>query len=219
MPRVLSIARAPGKWCLGHEVIGQAESLRTGHYVEGQYVDAVFSTRTEGRKAFASEPRCNLCRSIRRWHDHHANALRRARSFRGDHAERWVKLGRIETVDDALAMMDIGGVTDEALTEKILAALGEVCPGHCAYEQDGRIVQHIIDRVSEMHIDVRNPAEPLTLENIGILCISCNLAKGPETWATFAWKRRAQLLTWQQAIDNSGYRGSEQLGLFDRPAS
>jgi hypothetical protein len=204
--------RFVGKWCLGHGVIGQAASLRTGHYVEAQYVDAVFAHNTHGGKAFATDlmPRCNLCRSIRRWHDHGANALRRARKFRREHAERWVKLGRAESIEAALAEMDIGGVTDVAVAGLMVVAIGEPCPGMCAYEQDGRICRHSIARVSELHVDVRDPTQPLTLENLGILCISCNTAKGDTPWATFIYRRRAQLLAWQAAIDNPSFRQGEQ---------
>lgn len=211
-----SLLWAQGKWCLGHGVLGQADSLRCGHYVESQYVDAVFSTRdgdARASKGFArtSEPRCNVCRSIRQWHDHSANAFRRARSFRRNHAERWVKLKRAESVEAVLGEMDIGGITDEAIALKIVTAIGEPCPGHCAYEKDGQILRHTIDRVSDLHVDVRNPDEPLTLENLGILCVSCNTAKGKTSWARFVWKRRAMLLAWRAAIDNPNFRGREQL--------
>ena len=111
-------------------------------------------------------------------------------------------------------MMDIGGVTEEAVARLVVDAIGEDCPGHCAYEnENGEIVRHTIDRVSELHIDVKNPLEPIALENIGILCESCNLAKGPNNFATFVWKRRAMLLAWQSAIDNPKYRVPEQTAL------
>jgi hypothetical protein len=211
---VMAVQRS-GKWCLGHGVIGQAESLRTGHFVTSRLVDANFSNRdgdARASKGFARtiEPRCDHCRSIRRWHDHHANAERRARRFRREHAERWVKQGRAETLEDVYTEMDIGGVTEEALTAKILEAIGEFCPGLCAYEEDGQIIRHTIDKVNELHIDVKNPLEPFTLENIGILCVSCNPSKGETPWVVWMFRRRAQWQAWQDAIDHPHYRGSEQ---------
>jgi hypothetical protein len=199
-------------------VTGQAESLRFGHYVEGRHVEAVFTTRDGDARASKGlartlEPRCSLCRSIRRWHDHGANAIRRAGEFRRDHAVRWVKLGRASSIEIVLAQMDVGGVTDEAIAALIVAAIGELCPGYCAEEHGGRIVRCVIERVSDLHVDVRNPDEPFTLENIGILCDSCNPAKRNMSWATFVYRRRAMLQTWQTAIDNAIYRGSEQLAL------
>ena len=123
-----------GKWCLGHGVVGQAKSLRLGHYIEAYLVDAAFSMRNSaergGSKGFAPtrEPRCRACRSIRQWHNHGANARRRAASFRRQHAERWVKAGRHASVEDALAEMDVGGITDDAIAELIVAAIGEPVP-------------------------------------------------------------------------------------------
>lgn len=210
-----------GKWCLGHDVAGQAESLRHGHYVAAHLVDANFSPNSHGGKGLATDfmPRCNHCRSIRRWHDHGANALRRSRSWMREHADRWVKLDRADTAEVVLAMMDIGGITEQSLADVIVASIGEPCPGMCAKEVDGRIVRHTIGRVAELHIDVKNPLEPLTIENIGILCISCNTAKGDMPFTEFVWKRRAQLIAWQAAIDNPDYRGSEQPPLEGFPGA
>ncbi len=109
--------------------------------------------------------------------------------------------------------MDIGGVTEAALVERILAAIDEDCPGLCAFERDGEIVFHKITRVADLHIDVKNPAEPFALENIGILCHSCNSAKKDEPWASFMFRRRAALQAWRDAIRNPAYRRSEQLML------
>lgn len=203
-----------GKWCLGHGVIGQAESLRVGHYVEAYLVDANFTPHKSGSKGFATSfPRCNHCRSIRRWHDHHANALRRARRFRREHAQRWVDLGRANTAEEVLMEMLIGGVTDEAVADIIIASIGEDCLGFCAYEENGQIIRHKINRVSELHVDVRDPDEPITLENIGILCTSCNPSKGDDSYTLFTYRRRAEHLAWQAAIDNPQFRGSEQMGI------
>jgi hypothetical protein len=213
-----------GKWCLGHGVVGHAESLRNGHYVEAHLVPDVFSINTHGRDggkglATGTMPRCAICRSIRRWHDHHGNALRRARDFRREHAQRWVDKGIHPTVDAALLEMDVGGVTEEAVAALILEAIGEPCPGLCAHEEQDeegvhRLVFHTIDRVADLHVDVRDPHEPFSLENIGILCISCNPAKGSVPWARFIYRRRAALRAWQAAIDSASYRRPEQLG-FD----
>lgn len=209
--------RLHGKWCLGHGVIDQAESLRLGHYVEMHLVDTVFATRDGDARAIKGfgrtlQPRCNLCRSILRWHDNGANALRRARTWRREHAERWVKNGRADTVENALTEMAIGGITDEAIAGIIVAAIGELCPGLCAYEQNGKIYRHTINRVNELHVDVRNPGDPLTLENIGVLCVSCNTSKGDTSWGVFIFGRRAALKAWQDAIDNPDYRrGAQQL--------
>jgi hypothetical protein len=212
------MAFSGGKWCLGHGVVGHAESLRNGHYVEVYLVPYNFSVHNSARgKGLAPtrEPRCDHCRSIKRWHDHHANARRRASLFRREHAVRWVRHGRCETIDAALAEMDVGGLTLEAITQLILDAIGEECPGFCAYEENGRIVQHTIERVADMHVDVRNPDEPLSLENIGILCISCNTSKKKQRWHTWVYQRRAQLRAWEGALNDPAFRGAEQRRLFD----
>lgn len=205
----------PGEWCLGHGLIGQAESLRTGHYVEAHLVGDVLGTHKIGTKGLGTvQPRCRICRSIRQWHDHHANAWRRAGAWRRQHAKRWVQLRRHLTIEAALLEMDVGGVTQAAVTEIILAAIGEPCPGLCAHEQDGEMVFHTIDRVADCHIDVRDPNAPFSIENLGPLCISCNPAKGDMAWHQFIYRRRAALRAWWDAINRSDYRRPEQLG-FD----
>jgi hypothetical protein len=212
----------PGKWCLGHGVAGQAESLRHGHYVEGYLVKDCFSL-SNGTAVLAKgfgqnlHSRCALCRSIIQWHDHHANAERRAKQFLRQHAERWVKKGKHDTTEAALTEMDIGGVTVEAITQLILAALGEFCPGYCAYEQDRQIIRHTIDSVVGLHVDVKNPDDPFSIENIGILCISCNTAKQGRPWGVFIYRRRAHLRMWQAGIDNPSFRRPERRTLFDDP--
>lgn len=211
----------PGYWCKGHGVHdADAESLRAGHYVKGQYVPHCVTTHQirGGGKGLAPnpEPRCNICRSIRQWHDDLGNARRRAHAFRRQHADRWVKNGRRPSIADALEEMDTGGVTADALVQLMLAHLGQPCPGLCAKEVDGKIHIHTIDRIADMHIDVKDPGQPFTLENIGILCSSCNPSKGDQPWATFVFRRRATLQMWQDAIDNVDYRRAEAVPLpFD----
>ena len=210
-----------GKWCLGHGVVGKDEALRLGHYVEPHLVGDVFSvnthdtSRAKGLGTTGLRPRCKMCRSIRRWHDDHGNAHRRASAFRTQHAERWVKKGRHPTVDAALREMDIGGVTAEAVAQLILAAVGEDCPGLCAHQDGQDIVIHTIDRVADMHVDVRDPNQPFSIENIGILCSSCNPAKNDRPWALFVYERRACLRAMRDAIDRADYRRTEQATLFD----
>ena len=108
--------------------------------------------------------------------------------------------------------MDIGGVTEDALTALVVDSIGDICPGLCAHEENGVIVYHKIERVAQIHIDVKYPDQPFTIENIGILCSeSCNMAKGKTPWATFIYQRKAMLHAWQQAIDNPAYRRGEWL--------
>ena len=205
----------PGRWCLGHGVAGQAESLRHGHYVEGYLVQECFSTHATRGKTLAPqlEPRCAICRSIRRWHDHHLNAYRRANAFRRGHAQRWVDKGIHPTIEAALQEMDIGGCTVEAIAQLILAALDEPCPGLCAHEDDGQIIFHTINSVADLHVDVKDPAQPFTIENIGILCHSCNEAKRGTPWAVFIYRRRCHLRMWQAAINRPAFRRSHQMRL------
>lgn len=112
-------------------------------------------------------------------------------------------------------MMDIGGVTEDAIAQIIISHIDELCPGMCAHEEDGKLIFHTINGVAELHIDVKDPTQPLTIENVGILCKSCNLAKGESPWALFIYKRRACLLAWQAAIDNPHFRRSEQIAIPD----
>lgn len=204
-----------GKWCLGHGVDDQAESLRYKHYVEAHLVDAVFSTNHAGAKTLgsATQPRCDICRSIRRWHDNHANAYRRAGDFRRQHAERWVEKGHHPDVEAAQLEMDVGGVTNDAVATLLLDHVGKECPGYCAYEEKGKLIRHKLHRVADMCVDVKDPNEPFSIENLGILCISCNPAKNKMIWARFVYKRHAQLAAWQSAIDNRDYRGAAQMSL------
>src|SRR5580765_8605340 len=119
-----------GKWCRGHGVDGQAESLRDGHYVEAYLVPDNFSTNSHGDRGPVTglAPRCHHCRSIRQWHNHGPLALARARTFMNPHAERWVKTGRGDTIERVLEQMDIGGLTVDLIADKIVAAIGEPCP-------------------------------------------------------------------------------------------
>lgn len=208
-----------GKWCLGHGVSGQAEALRTGHYVESHMVGDLFSTRDGDARAIKGlgrtlQPRCAICRSLIRWHDNHANAERRANDFRRQHAQRWVIKGHHLTIEAALVEMDTGGVSTAALAALLVEHVGQLCPGLCAHEQNGVIVIHTIDRVADMHLDVRDPRAPFSIENIGILCVSCNPAKRDQPWPQFIYHRRAALRAWQAAIDTPAYRRGEQGALF-----
>jgi hypothetical protein len=193
-----------------------AESLRLGHYVEPHLVEYLFSPDRESAKGLGGmylHSRCRICRSIRRWHDNHGNAYRRAADFRRQHAERWVKKGRHPDVEAALLEMDVGGVTVDAVAALLLCHIGKECPGYCAYEEDHKLIRHRLDRVADMSVDVKDPGEPFSMENLGVLCISCNPAKSDKTWTRFAYERRAQLVAWQAAIDNDDYRRAAQMSL------
>jgi len=203
---------------LGHDLDDQAESLRHGHYIDAHLVEHNFATRDGDARASKGlartlEPRCDICRSLRRWHDNHANAYRRAAEFRRQHAERWVAKGRHPDITSALLEMDVGGMTVDAIASLLLDAVGKECPGLCAYEENGRLIRHRLHRVADMCIDVKDPEERFSIENLGILCVSCNPAKGHMNWTRFVFKRRAQLAAWQAAIDNGDYRRAAQISL------
>ena len=60
---------------------------------------------------------------------------------------------------------------------------------------------------------MKNPDDPFTIENIGILCLPCNRAKGKRPWGQFIYARRCAFHTWQAAIDTPSYRRSWQMRL------
>lgn len=208
-----------GKRCLGHGVPNSpAPSLEHGHYVRADLVNANFSTQSNSTKTLGRiylHPRCNHCRSIQRWHDNHVNAARRANAWRRQHAQRWVKKGHHTTIDAALAQMDTGGITAEALNGLLVSHVGKPCPGLCAYEEDGQVITHTIGRVADMHLDVRDPSKRFTIENTGVLCVSCNTAKGEQAWLDFIADRHAHLKAWKEAMEDPRKRTPVQGTLFD----
>jgi len=190
--------------------------LRLGHYVEAHLVEHNFSTHNaSGTKGLGPtlQSRCDICRSLRRWHDNHANAYRRAADFRRQHAERWVEKGRHPDIEAALQEMDVGGVTVDAVAALLLDHVGKDCPGYCAYEETGRLIRHKLHRVPDMCVDVKDPDEPFSIENLGVLCISCNPAKNKTPWTRFVYRRHAQWAAWETAINNKDYRRAAQMEL------
>jgi hypothetical protein len=115
--------------------------------------------------------------------------------------------------------MDTGGITVGAITALIVDSIGKTCPGLCAHEEPEGLVFHIIDRVAGGQVDVKDPSQPLSLEQLHFLCNSCNQAKGDMPWAEFVYRRRAALRAWEGARVNPAYRASEQpaLGLWATP--
>lgn len=203
----------PGRWCKGHGVHGtdgdQDDSLCNGHWVLAEHVKANFSTRDGAARAIKGfsrtlQPRCTKCQSIQNHHDDERKALRYGQRWRREHAARWTKTGRTQSVSEAFIQMDVGGVTAEWLAEQQMAARGQLCPGLCCYEHDGGLIRHTMDHINHIEMDVRDPNLPFSRENVGPLCSPCNGSKGETPWGEWIWRRRAQIEDWWNAIRQRG---------------
>lgn len=123
-----------------------------------------------------------------------------------------VKFGLAPTVDIAAGLMNATGLTVAYLAKTALAAIGQPCPGRCFMPTvtGGRPAchDHIIAEWNDLHFDWRDPRYPLSPENAGWLCPTCNRQKQQLPWAQFMARQHAirqnylhgELLEWQQVL-------------------
>jgi len=195
------------KRCIGHGTLGEIES-RNGHDVAANLMSSVFSPKSTGYNLWRE--RCDRCESIS-YHYRRHTFIDKGRNWIKSHATRWVEKGKYPTVGDAKEVMEICGITPEAIAVTIVEfGMDEDCPGYCFEIVDGDIAMHRITEASNMHIDVMDPDAPLTISNIIGLCESCNRAKGSMKFSEFVARRMATLQAMKDHLANGS---GEQLEL------
>lgn len=158
----------------------------------------MFQTNPNGSGNRYFRSRCVRCQSTRYYRDRETCLLKAKTTF-VDHAKKYCKYGFAQTVEQAKQLMITAGVTPEYIAgEVFVPAFGKLCPGLCchAYRNDAGLVvieRHVISEYADLQLDWRDPAYPITPENIGPLCGTCNQQKGPMPWAKFSARQRAIL--------------------------
>lgn len=176
------MADQQGIYCIGSGVPG--DPWEFGHAVIPSTEPFMFRGKNSSPTGY--EPRCIRCGShrwnYRRFHEFRNKASATIRF----HARRLTREGVASSYKVARAMLERQGITIDFVAGLFADAINEPCPGLCGFPD-----RHVITDPADMHLDHRDPAHPMTPENVGVLCSSCNPQKQADPWAKFMARQRA----------------------------
>ena len=183
--------------CIGSGVPG--DWWEHGHILLPGTDQQMFPTSRRGRGRssyfYLSKHRCYYCDSTRRYWLRSTDATAKAAKSHRTHAHKMVKLGLAPDVDAAVRMMNNSGVTVAWMAATALARIGKQCPGRCFHGKivDGHpaITGHVISEWGDLQFDWKDPRYPLSPENSGWLCPTCNRQKQRMPWAEFMARQHA----------------------------
>jgi len=199
--------------CVGSGVPGDV--FEHGHDVLPGTEKLLFPTNPDGTGNRYSRWRCFYCQSTR-YYRLRENCEQKAAASLRSHLPKIVKRGFAADVAQARVCLERNGVTKGLVADLFRRAIKQPCPGLCCNVLlvDGRVVldDHVITEWSDLQLDWRNPDFPMTPENIGELCATCNQQKAEMPWPAFIARQRAIRQNLLAATANP--RPPEQLG-FD----
>jgi hypothetical protein len=182
--------------CIGSSVPG--DYWEYGHPVLAGTETQMFPENVDGTGSTYFRHRCFRCRSTLYYFQREDCAAKAQKTW-AEHAKKYVKRGFAEDEEHARLLLTRNGVTPEWIASDVFVpAFGNPCPGLCCHaylNERGVLVieQHIITIYPDLHFDWRDPRYPLTPENAGPLCGTCNPQKGEDPWPKFMARQRAIL--------------------------
>jgi hypothetical protein len=129
--------------------------------------------------------RCYRCASTR-YYWLRGNCKQKGSVAFRKHRKEMVKKGFAASEAEAEQIMRSSGVTPEFIAEMFRAAFGKPCPGLCGWPE-----RHIITAYEDLQFDWRDPRYPLSKENCGPLCATCNQQKNNKPWPEFMHRQHA----------------------------
>jgi hypothetical protein len=177
--------------CIGSGVPGDV--LEWGHEIIPGTEPHVFA-RVGNQSSYYAK-RCRRCASTRYDWSKKVDYRAKASSTHREHAGTMAKFGFAENQAQASSLMVLAGVTREFIQSMFATAIGGLCPGLCGFPD-----RHPITINGDLHFDWRDPRFPLTPENCGPLCSTCNKQKGQMPWPEFMAQQRALRANLEQAV-------------------
>lgn len=178
--------------CVGSGVPGHV--FEHGHAIIPGTEKLLFPPNTNGSGNTYSRLRCTYCQSSR-YYWLRENFLQKAGASLRSHLPKIVKRGFAADKAQARALLEQNHVTKVLVADVLKPAFNQPCPGLCCVVRlvDGKIVieDHVITELADLQLDWRDPQYPMTPENIGPLCATCNQQKGPMGWFEFMARQRA----------------------------
>lgn len=169
--------------CKGSGVPG--DRFEWGHSVVPGTEVGIFGPNRQGRKTYFYRRRCYRCASTRYYHRRGDCTQKASEAFR-KHRKQMVRKGFGATEAEAQRIMLNSGVTPEFMAEMFRAAFGKPCPGLCGWPE-----RHVITAYEDLQFDWRDPRYPLSRENCGPLCATCNQQKNDKPWPEFMHRQHA----------------------------
>ena len=138
--------------------------------------------------------RCKYCTSTR-YNAQRSNMVQKATATHREHADKMVRKGFAPTRAVAIQLMNGSGVTKDFIAAMFREYIGKECPGMCGWPNRHRMTEY-----PDLQFDWRDPRYPLTPENCGPLCGSCNPQKNDSPWPEFMACQRAIRMSLDQAV-------------------
>jgi len=178
---VLAAARQPS--CVGSGVPGDV--FEWGHSVVPGTEVGVFGPHSRRGDRYLRKRRCYRCESTR-YYWLRGNCTKKAGGAFRKHKKEMVKKGFAANAVEADQLMRSSGVSPEFIAEMFRGAYGKPCPGLCGWPE-----RHTIASYEDLQFDWRDPRYPLSRENCGPLCATCNQQKNVLPWPEFMHRQHA----------------------------
>lgn len=137
--------------------------------------------------------RCYRCESTL-YYSRRADCKQKAATAFREHRKQMVRKDFARDEAEADRMMRGSGVTPEFIAEMFVPMLGQPCPGMCGWPE-----RHIITTYEDLQFDWRDPRYPLSRENCGPLCATCNQQKHDKPWPEFMHRQHSILMNLEHA--------------------